>query len=58
MAGSCRGAYLAIFTRFWGLTRTTGTKGVLGITGVIGTEGVTVWDKIMCVGEEGMGGEL
>jgi len=47
-----------MFTRFWGLTRTTGTKGILGITGVIGRGGVTVWDKIMCVGEEGMGGEL
>ena len=58
MAGSCRGAYLAIFAGFWGLTWITGTKGTKGITGVIGIEGVTVWGERTCVGEEGISGEL
>ena len=58
MAGSCRGAYLAIFARFWGLIKATGTTGIIGTTGVIGTEGLTVLDKRTCVGENGIGGEL
>ena len=58
MAGSCRGAYLAIFVGFWGLNWNTGTKGTKGITGVIGIEVVTVWGKRTRVGEEGISGEL
>ena len=58
MAGSCRGAYLAIFAGFWGLNWNTGTKGTKGITGVVGIEVVTVWGKSTRVGEEGINGEL
>jgi len=59
LAGSCRGAYLiAIFTRFWGLTRATGTKGTVGTTGVTGMEGFRVLVKGMCIGEEDVGGGL
>ena len=58
MAGSCRGAYLAIFAGFWGLTWKTGTVGTTGITGVKGIEVITVWGKRTCAGEEGMCGEL
>ena len=58
MAGSWRGAYLAIFAGFWGLIWKTGTIGTTGITGVNGVEVVTVWGKRTCVGEEGMFGEL
>ena len=59
MAGNCRGAYLiAIFTRFWGLTRTTGIKGTVGTTGVIGMAELRVLVKGVCVGDEDVGGGL
>ena len=58
MAGSYRGAYLAIFAGFWGLTWKTGIVRTTGITGVKGIEVTTVWGQGTCVGEEGIGGEL
>jgi len=58
LAGSCRGAYLAIFAGFWGLTWKTGTVRTTGITGVEGIEVITVWGEGTFVGEEGIGGEF
>ena len=59
MAGNCRGAYLiAIFTRFGGLKRTSGTKGTMGTTWVTGIAEPRVLVKGVCVGDEDVGGGL
>ena len=58
MAGNCKGAYLAIFTRCRGLIGVAKLIGTVGVTGVTGEAEPRVWFRGICVVDEDVGGGL